>query len=681
LSYPDRYIQTQTNPRSCAIFVFKAGVVGAGTMGAEIAAVVAAAGIPVVLCDVDQRALDAGLERARAMFARQLAAGAGGGDADDADHDASGPPIEAGAGYDRLGDVDIVIEAVPEQLELKLDVFAALDAATPGHAILASNTSSLSISELATATTRPECVLGLHFFNPVALMRLVELVEGEVTSAAALAAAASFAAALRKTVIHCADAPGFVVNRVLGSAISELWRVQEERGLAPAAVDAAIASAKVAPMGPFALADMLGLDTVLAVAERLQDAYGDERFHVHHGLRALVARGELGAKSGGRGFYERGTPRVGDGAGAGEVGQADAVELGERFRLKALVEACLVLEEGVAAAREIDLALMAGAGLGPPPFAAADAAGLGVLLERLRRAEQEWGEGFAPPLILRRLVAQGRLGAAAGQGFFPSARPDPGQDGPVRLESRGDVAIAWLANPPANAISPAVVDGLRALWDGVVAGGIVRVIVIASANPALFCAGADIKALATLGAAAAGEFTDAMNALLLEFGRSRIVTIAAVNGAAFGGGCELAMGADIRIAAQSASFGQPEVKLGIIPGFGGTQRLARLVGAGRALEMNLLGEPIDALEAWESGLVNRVVPDHELLDTALAWARRLAAQAPLAIEQIKRAANGPDLDAGLALEQAGFAVAVASDDAREGTAAFVEKRAARFKGS
>src|SRR5262249_37364138 len=107
----------------------------------------------------------------------------------------------------------------------------------------------------------------------------------------------------------------------------------------------------------------------------------------------------------------------------------------------------------------------------------------------------------------------------------------------------------------------------------------------------------------------------------------------------------------------------------------------RLVGAGKALEMNLLGEPIDALEAWESGLVNRVVPDHELLDTAFAWARRLAAQAPLAIEQIKRAANGPDLDAGVALEKAGFAVAVASDDAREGTAAFVEKRAARFKGS
>ncbi len=131
-------------------------------------------------------------------------------------------------------------------------------------------------------------------------------------------------------------------------------------------------------------------------------------------------------------------------------------------------------------------------------------------------------------------------------------------------------------------------------------------------------------------------FVDTMHALLLEAGRSRIVTIAAVNGLAYGGGCELAMGADIRIAAQSASFGQPEIKLGIVPGFGGTQRLPRLVGSGKALEMNLTGEPIDALEAWELGLVNLVVADHALLDTALAWARKLAAQAPIAVEEIKR---------------------------------------------
>jgi enoyl-CoA hydratase/3-hydroxyacyl-CoA dehydrogenase len=654
------------------MFVFKAGVAGAGTMGAEIAAVIAASGIPVVLCDVEQGALDAGLERARETLRRALDTGRL------EPKDAAARLAQAGAllhgciGYGGLGDADLVIEAVPESLDLKLDVFAALDAAAPGNAILASNTASLSISELATATTRPDRVLGLHFFNPAAVVRLVEVVEGDETSSEALASAAAFVAALRKTGVRCADSPGFVVNRVLGSAVGELFRVQEERGLSVAALDGAVTAAKVAPMGPFALADTVGLDTTLAVAETLAQFYGD-RFYVHGGLRELVARGELGVKSG-RGFYESGQAR---GSGSEEL---DAAELAERFTLKALVEACLVLEDGVAAAREIDVALAAGAGLVPPPFAGADLAGLDTLLARLERAVQEWGPGFAPPAILRRLVAQGRLGSAAGQGFFPSPRPDAGQEGPVRLESRGAVAIAWLDHPPANSITPAVLEALRACWDAVVAAGEVHALVLASANPALFCAGADIKALATMSLAEAGDFSGVMQELLLEMGRSRIVTIAAVNGLAYGGGCEIAMGADVRIAAQSASFAQPEIKLGVIPGFGGTQRLPRLVGTNKALEMNLLGEPVDAAEAWEFGLVNRVVPDHELLDTALAWARRLAAQAPLAVEQIKRATHGPDLDAGIELEEAAFAVVMGSDDRREGTCAFIEKRAARFTG-
>ena len=159
-----------------------------------------------------------------------------------------------------------------------------------------------------------------------------------------------------------------------------------------------------------------------------------------------------------------------------------------------------------------------------------------------------------------------------------------------------------------------------------------------------------------------------------------MATIAAVNGLAFGGGCELAMACDVRVAARSALFGQPEIKLGIIPGFGGTQRLPRLVGQSKALEMNLIGDPILAEEAFELGLVARVVEDHELLDTALSWARRLAGQAPLAIEQIKRVSGAGDLDEGIAAEQAGFASVFASEDAREGISAFLAKRAPRFQG-
>src|SRR6186997_2124247 len=158
------------------------------------------------------------------------------------------------------------------------------------------------------------------------------------------------------------------------------------------------------------------------------------------------------------------------------------------------------------------------------------------------------------------------------------------------------------------------------------------------------------------------------------------VTIAAVNSLALGGGCELSMACDFRIAAESASFGQPEINLGIIPGFGGTQRLARLVGEAKALEMNLVGEPISAPQAYELGLASEVVPDHELFDTALAWARKLADQAPIAIEQIKRVAANGDLDEGLQAEAQGFAAAFQSEDAKEGISAFLGKRKPQFKG-
>ena len=360
--------------------------------------------------------------------------------------------------------------------------------------------------------------------------------------------------------------------------------------------------------------------------------------------------------------------------------ELDGEQLVERFALKALVESCLVLEEGIATVKDIDLGMMAGAGIIPPPFARADQIGLDDVLANRERAEREWGESFEPPAILRRLVAQGRLGVKSGQGFFPYARPDAGwEDGPVKLETRGDYAIAWLDRPPANSISPGVVEALEKVWIEV-AGAEVRALVFASANPMLFCAGADIKAFAKMSATDGKDLLDRMHSLLRAMESSPIATIAAVNAPAFGGGCELAMACDIRIAADSAIFGQPEINLGIIPGFGGTQRLPRLVGEAKALEMNLIGDAISAGEAYELGLANRVVPDHELLDTALAWARKLAGQAPLSIELIKRVSASGDLDAGIEAEKEAFAAVFASDDAREGIAAFLQKRTPRFLG-
>ncbi|MEX2449149.1 MAG: enoyl-CoA hydratase-related protein [Solirubrobacterales bacterium] len=665
------------------MFVSKAAVVGGGTMGGEIAQAIAAAEIPVVVKDIDQKFVDAAVEKARAVTEGQLSRLVKKEKLTQEQADARLAEtmglIAGTTSYEGFGDVDFAVEAVPEKIEIKRAVFGELDAATPGHAILASNTSSLSITEIGEATLRPDKVVGFHFFYPASVMPLVEVIAGDDTSQETATAAYNFAQAIRKQPIVCGEVPGFVVNRVLMATIGEIWRAQEEQGLSLAAIDEAIAAAKVAPMGPFFLTDLLGLDTVLHVAEHLADSYG-ETFYVHKGLQGLVAEGKLGAKSGGEGFFSDGEQTI-----PGE-GEPDAEELVAMFTGRALIEACRLVEEGVCSVRDIDLGMMAGAGLDPrrglfPPFWKADLEGLDTVLETIEGLEERHGERFAAPVTLKRLVAQGRLGLKAGQGFYPYPQPDEGEQAEtVKLETRGGVAIAWLANAPMNAISPAVIRDLGTVWERVKASDEVGAMVVASSIPVVFSAGADIKAFTQMDEGAGEELLHTAHALLREFGADSVATVAAVNSIAFGGGCELAMACDVRIAAEAAVFGQPEIKLGIVPGFGGTQRLPRLVGPNKALEMNLVGDAVLSGEALEFGLVNRVVPDHELFEAALIWGRKLAGQAPVAREQIKRASHKGDLDQGIEAEKQAFAAAFASEDAREGIAAFLTKRTPKWSG-
>src|SRR3712207_2285925 len=230
------------------------------------------------------------------------------------------------------------------------------------------------------------------------MMPLLEIVLGDDSSSETVSAAVNFAQAIRKQPITCHEVPGFVVNRILNSASAEVWRAQEEGGLDIQKVDQAIQGAQVAPMGPFFLIDLLGLDTVLHVAEHLEEAYGD-RFYVHKGMQRLVADRQLGAKTGGAGFYKDGQAQL--------DGQADPPEdLADRMGYKAVLEAWLGRAAGMAHPRSIDLGMMAGAGMDPrrglmPPLMKADITGLDVVLEKLEQLEEQHGDRFAPPAILR----------------------------------------------------------------------------------------------------------------------------------------------------------------------------------------------------------------------------------------------------------------------------------------
>ena len=249
----------------------------------------------------------------------------------------------------------------------------------------------------------------------------------------------------------------------------------------------------------------------------------------------------------------------------------------------------------------------------------------------------------------------------------------------IRVDRDGAIAVVTIEHPPANAINRGVVLGLSEALADAEADATCRALVLTGAGPKFFAAGADITEFGGAGGESIGE---AQN-VTVAMERSRLPIVAAVNGIAFGGGCELTLACDARVAASTARFGQPEIKLGIIPGWGGTQRLPRLIGRAAAAELLFSGDPIDAGRALELGLVSRVVEPDALMDTALEVARRYAAQAPLAFAATKRTlAEGLDrpLAEGLEVERREFVGLFASEDAREGITAFLEKRAPVWTG-
>ncbi len=395
------------------------GVVGAGTMGAGIAQLALAAGHEVILHDVDESSLgrarvriDDGLQRLVAK-GRLAAAGAA----------AALARLRTAEDLGAVGEeADIVIEAALEELGLKRRIFRALDSAAAPSAILATNTSALSVSAIAEgASHHPERVVGLHFFNPAPVMALVEVVAAQRSDPAAVARAGAFARALGKTAVRCHDVPGFIVNRVNRPFTLEALRMVEADEASVTAIDQAIVGAGF-PMGPFALMDLVGIDVNYAVARALWQAFdGAERFRPSPIQELLVAAEHLGRKTA-EGFYRYasdGRPTgpaadFADSSGELERGTAarapdlPADEIVERITLAIVNEAFRALGDGVATVPDIDLALRLGANHPMGPFERAEAlGGAAKVRTRLRVLEHRFGERFAPAPLIRE-EARGR---------------------------------------------------------------------------------------------------------------------------------------------------------------------------------------------------------------------------------------------------------------------------------
>ena len=341
--------------------VARVGVVGAGTMGAGIAQLACLAGCETRLHDPVPEALERGAQRVRADLER----GAERGRWSDEEAVAAADRLTVAPRLADLAPSELVVEAAPERLELKRELFADLERICGDDAVLATNTSSLPVSDIATAAQRPERICGMHFFNPPALMKLVEVVAGSATAEPTLTTTSDLATRMGRTPIRCADAPGFIVNRCNRPFALESLRMLGEGVAEHAAIDRVVREDGGYRMGPFELMDLIGIDVNLSVAESFFAQRAEPRWEPHEIQRRLVAEGRLGRKSG-AGFYEYEDGKLVE--VAAEVDDALREKVLRRLVAQLVNEASFAVEEGVAAPDDVDSAMKLGLNHPKGPF-------------------------------------------------------------------------------------------------------------------------------------------------------------------------------------------------------------------------------------------------------------------------------------------------------------------------
>ncbi len=645
-------------------------VLGAGNMGHGIAEVAALSGFEVNLRDIKEEFVQSGYDDIEWSLEKLAEKERITDDAAEAALARVTPYVDVEAA---VGDADVVVEAVPEKMEIKKDVFSEVEEYLPEEAIIATNTSSLSITELSEVTERPERFCGMHFFNPPVRMQLVEVISGAHTAEETLEVAEELAEAFDKTPVRVhKDSPGFIVNRILVPLMNEAcWMVSDESATMKE-IDSATKFDMGLPMGAFELGDQVGNDVTYHVLEYMHEVLG-EAYEPAPYLEEVVEAERYGKKTG-EGFYD-----YEDGDGPDIPTDAGTEEVEHRLVAVMANEVGNLVADDVSTPADIDEAVMLGAGFPDGPAKIADDVGPEALVETL----EELGEETGHP---RFEVSEGLREAAEAGGFHGDGDDDDGLEFTnIEIRRPGDMVGQVVLDREArmNTINPELLDELDEALDLLEADDEVRSLLITGKGDRAFSAGADVTSMAS--SAEPLEAIELSRHGQRVFGRFEeldMPVVAGIDGFALGGGFELALCCDFRLASERSELGTPEHNLGLLPGWGGTQRLTRIAGFGRAKEIVFTAERYDPETMYDYDVVNEVVETEAFDERVHEFAADLAAGPPISQKLTKRAMlrGYEDVEAGLELEAQAFGHLINTDDLMEGITAFMGDRDPEFEG-